>query len=86
MCIWAAYQASLHGPQLNSPSERTAYKYNVAENFMKLHINTQDKCPGTKVIIENVVVGDFYGTVIEIWAGFWPVRITEKTRSKVLRS
>jgi hypothetical protein len=23
-------------------------------------------------------VGDFYGTGIEIWAGIWPVGITEK--------
>jgi hypothetical protein len=26
----------------------------------------------TKVIIESPVVGDFYGTGIEIWAGFGP--------------
>jgi len=25
-------------------------------------------------------VGDFYGTGIEIWAGFWPVGITEKRK------
>ena len=25
------------------------------------------------------MVGDFYGTGIEIWAGFGPVGITEKT-------
>ena len=31
-----------------------------------------------KVIIEKSVVRDFYGTGIEIWAGFWPIGSTEK--------
>ena len=28
-------------------------------------------------------MGDFYGTGIEIWAGFGPVGITEKTKKKI---
>jgi hypothetical protein len=29
-------------------------------------------------------VGDFYGTEIEIWAGFGPVGITEKKMGRLL--
>ena len=31
-----------------------------------------------KSLERSPAVGDFYGTGIEIWAGFWPVGITEK--------
>ena len=42
----------------------------------------------SKVIIEksSAAVGDFYGTGIEIWAGFGPIGSTEKKGSGPIMS
>ena len=36
----------------------------------------------TKLLYRSLIRRPFYGTENEIWAGFWPVGNTEKTRLK----
>ena len=45
-----------------------------------LELNSSNLALDPKSLWRTPAVGDFYGTEIEIWAGFGPVGITEKNR------